>query len=86
MLVVAVPTLVLLLAGLALAVTALLYAGAGSLIGWFRTALIGFLVVMVAYLVLGVALGAHVPWTAYAVLAGVTGLGAAALATGRQRD
>ena len=71
-------TLVLGLAGLALVIAA------GATVSWFGRALVGYLVVMAAYLVLGLALGRSVPWTAYAVLVAVAVLGGAAVAAGRR--
>ncbi len=82
--VVAVPTLVLLVVAAAFVVIAGWYAVAGSGRTWLARGLAAYVVVMAGYLVLGLALGRDVPWTAWAVLVGVAALGGGALAAGRR--
>jgi hypothetical protein len=82
--VVVVATALLLVAAVALVVTAGAYAAAGGAVRWFGTAWLAHVVVMSGYLVIGLALGRSVPWTAYAVLGAVALLGGAALATRRE--
>jgi hypothetical protein len=83
--VVAVATLVLLVVAATFVVAAGWYAVAGTGREWLARALGVLVVVMAAYLVLGLALGRGVPWTAYAVLVVVAALGGGALVAARPR-
>ncbi len=80
-------TVVLLVAALAFLAAATWFCldPAGSARPAFQKAWVTFLVVMAAFLVLGVALGRHVPWTAYAVLVAVAALGVTALVLAGRR-
>jgi hypothetical protein len=82
--VVAAATVVLLVVAAAFVVAAAWYAVMAAGPEWLGRALAAYLVVMAAYLALGVALGRGVPWTAYAVLVAVAVLGAGALVTARR--
>jgi hypothetical protein len=82
--VVAVPTLVLLVVAATFVVTAAWYSLAGGGREWLARALGALVVVMAAYLALGLTLGRGVPWTAYAVLVAVAALGGGALMAARR--
>lgn len=82
--VVAVPTLVLLVVAATFVVIAGWYVVTGSGRAWLARGLTAYVVVMAVYLVLGLALGRDVPWTAWAVLLAVAALGGGALALDRR--
>lgn len=77
-------TVALLLAGALFVVAAAWFALVGGGREWLARSLAAYLVVMAGYLVLGLALGRDVPWTAYAVLVAVAALGGGALAGDRR--